>query len=106
MAQEVGVNRYERITDPELDAAEATWAITAPYWEVVRVTWSEIFREQDRFRLKPEHDGRKLFELHFAHAAEIEQMGKYDASKWDKQARDTVLQFLDISEGPGEDADY
>jgi hypothetical protein len=97
-AQEIGVNRYERITDPDLSAAEETWKIVGPYWEAVRNTWTEIFKTYDRFQLKSEYSGMKLWEAHFSHAGEIEEAGTYDPTKWEPVIKETILNFLNLSD--------
>jgi len=94
VAQEVGVNRYERITDPDLSAGEDSWTKTAAYWEAVRDTWRAVFKENDVFQIKPEVDEQKLWEIHFGHATDIEQSTNYDADKWSREARETIHRFL------------
>ncbi|MGK0240231.1 MAG: hypothetical protein ACI92G_003716 [Candidatus Pelagisphaera sp.] len=94
VAQEIGVNRYERITEPDLDAAEETWVKTAAYWETVRDAWRSVFATHDIFQLKGEIDEQKLWQIHFAHASEIEESPAYDSDKWTKEAEETIHQFL------------
>lgn len=98
IAQEVGVNRYERISDPDLSEAEASWGIVGPYWKTVRETWNEIFQKYDRFQIKDENNGKKLWEVHFAHANAIEQAGSYDAAKWDPVIKEAIYSYLNLSE--------
>ena len=97
VAQELGVNRYERITSPDLSAADETWIKTSPYWKAVRDTWKTVFEEHDRFQLKSDYEDTKLYEFHFSHAAEIEQLDSYDAEKWSKEAQGTIAQFLNYT---------
>ncbi len=98
VAQEVGVNRYERITSPDLSAAEDTWQKTGHYWSAVRDTWKEIFAAHDRFQIKASYEDSQLWEIHFTHAGEIEQVESYDADKWSNAARDTIFNFLNIGD--------
>lgn len=98
VAQEVGVNRYERISDPDLSEAERIWNKVGPYWASVRNTWRAIFEEHDRFQLKSDYEGSQLWELHFGHAGEIEQSESFDAARWTEEAKNTIYQFLNTGE--------
>jgi hypothetical protein len=92
---ETGINRYERITEPELAAgANDYWAKTGKYWREVREAWSEVFREQDRFQLKPADDKKKLYQVHFGYAGELEGGAEYDAEAAREHARKTIARFL------------
>tara|TARA_B100001123_G_C15310084_1_gene1024052 strand:- start:830 stop:2119 length:1290 start_codon:yes stop_codon:yes gene_type:complete len=98
VAQEIGVNRYERIIKPDLSAAEDTWSKTSAYWKAVRNTWQEILQNQDQFQLKSKFEDKKLWEYHFSHADEIEQSNDYDADKWSREARETIFNFLNTGD--------
>ena len=50
VAQEIGFTRYERITDPDLSAAEESWQKVGPYWAAVRATWKTSLRLTTVFR--------------------------------------------------------
>lgn len=106
VAQEVGVNRYERITNPDLSAAEETWQKTSPYWSTVRDTWKKIFATHDRFQIKASHEDSKLWQIHFSHAGEIEQSKNYDAAKWSKKVKETIYKFLNTGETIESEATY
>ena len=93
IAAETGINRYERISEPELQtAASEYWTKTGTYWKAVRDTWQEILKEKDSFGLKRRHEGTLLFMYHFGYAAEITDETSEDAQK--KHARDTIMDFL------------
>jgi hypothetical protein len=92
---EIGVNRYEEITAPELAPAwKASWEKSAPYWAAVRAAWAEVIGENKSFSLHDEADGEKLFELHFARAAAIEEADKPDAAADAAHAMETVRRFV------------
>ncbi|MDA8991886.1 hypothetical protein N9F61_00430 [Akkermansiaceae bacterium] len=93
VGQELGVNRYERISSPSLAAASETWGKTAPYWAEVRAMWAEIYDKDERFSLKAKVDDKKLYQHHFGYAAEVEEKG-YDPEAGRKHARETILKFL------------
>lgn len=94
LAQEIGINRYERITQPDLSAANGYWAKTSDYWQAVRDTWKTIYAQHDSFQLKATHAEKKLFEYHFAHAGEIEASSSYDPQQGKEWAQETIFNFL------------
>lgn len=100
IAQEVGLNRYERIDKPDLSAAETSWTKTEPYWRAVRLAWNAVLAKHDRFQLKSEYQDMELYQLHFSHAGEIEQLDNYDAEEWGRRAKDTIELFLIIPSDP------
>lgn len=95
LACELGINRYERINEPTVqDPGDAYWAKTGDYWKEVRDAWEEVLQSRDRFQLKKQVDGKKLYEPHFGYAAEIEATGEYDTEKGRNHARETIESFL------------
>jgi hypothetical protein len=52
VAQEIGINRYERIVEPILVAADEYWGKTGAYWADVRQVWRDVMKERDRFQLR------------------------------------------------------
>ena len=94
IAQEVGLNRYERISEPDLSAAESSWTKTEPYWRTVRKAWGAIMAEHDQFQIMSDYQDKKLYQLHFSHAAEIEESETYDEKMWGQKAKDTIALFL------------
>lgn len=92
---ELGVDRYEEITSPELKAAwQPSWEKTAAYWAAVRGAWDEVIATRKRFSLRDEVDGKKLFQEHFERAAQIETAEKPDPAADAEHARETVRKFL------------
>lgn len=92
---ELGVDRYEAITEPELAAGfAASWAKTAPYWAQVRKVWADLIASRDRFTLVPENQGEKLWQQHFAKAAELEAAENPDHSGNAEHAQATIEAFL------------
>lgn len=95
LATETGINRYERITAPDLKSgSDDYWTKTGDYWKEVRATWSNVYKKQDRFALKPKAEDKKLYQHHFGYAAQIEKDGKYNAKQGRKHARSTIKKFL------------
>jgi len=103
LGREIGVNRYERITEPSLAAAGESWEKVAPYWAEVRTMWKEVYEKNDRFTILAKVDDKKLYQHHFAYAAKIQKEG-YDAGKGKAHARETISKF--IAKGKGGDSKY
>lgn len=93
---EIGVNRYEEITAPDLAGPfNDYWAKTGDYWKDVRLTWDGIFKEKDTFTLKEEDNDEKLFSVHFGYAGELEKAEKpVDPTANLKHAQETIQRFL------------
>ncbi len=103
IAQELGVNRYERIKSPSLKQAEVTWDKTGKYWEEVRTAWEAVYAANTKFSLKPKVDGKKLYQYHFEYAAKLEKEdGKLDLIKAKAHARETIDKFLIPANSKGE----
>lgn len=91
LGQELGVNRYEEITAPDLATAfDNYWAKTGGYWRSVRETWQEILH-REAFSLKDTYDGKQLFMIHFEHADSITTP---DPAADLKHARETIKTFV------------
>ena len=77
IAQEIGLNRYQRIIDQPLEeAAQKYWQDSGPYWLAVRSAWQVILNTQNTVQLKRKVDGRFLFEKHFSDADAFAQTTK------------------------------
>ncbi len=94
LAQELGLDRYERITAPSLAQADADWARTGAYWAAVRKAWAEVRAQHERFSLRSEVDKSKLFEVHFAYTEKLEDGAPYDPADGERHARETIAKFL------------
>jgi hypothetical protein len=96
LAEELGLDRYERITAPSLTAADTTFQKTEPYWSLVRKIWADTLARHDRFILRTEAYGKKLFEEHFAYAEKLAEGEPYNAANAEQHARTTIESFLEI----------
>ena len=95
MTCELGINRYERISAPDLKTpADEYWAATGPYWHEVRLMWHETFRRYEVFQLKASYEDMKLYEHHFRYAGKIMETGDYRPQKGRRHARTTISNFL------------
>ena len=100
LAQEIGLDRYERIAAPSLAAADEYWVKTGAYWTSVRRAWADAYARNDRINLRPECDGMKLFEIHFAYAKKLEDGALYDPADATRHASATIDKFLRKAEHP------
>ncbi|MDA0768206.1 MAG: hypothetical protein O3A92_15465 [Verrucomicrobia bacterium] len=95
LAAETGINRYERITAPDLKTgADDYWNKTGPYWQEVRSAWADIYKKQNRFHLQASYKDQKLYQHHFAYAAKLEEQDNYNPKAGRKHARSTIKKFL------------
>ncbi|QJE97350.1 DUF6607 family protein [Luteolibacter luteus] len=96
VGQELGVDRYEEITAPDLATGfNQYWAKTSGYWKDVRETWAKILKEKESFTLKDTYDEKQLFEIHFEYAAGLEEAEKPDPAADLKHAQETIGHFLE-----------
>lgn len=91
---EIGIDRYERITSPDLSKADEYWERTAPYWAIVRQVWKDVYAESDRFSLKRKIEGRSQFEHHFEYAGKLNEGEPWDADAGTAFARKTIENYL------------
>ncbi len=94
---ELGVDRYEEITSPDLATPFAKyWEKTNDYWKDVRETWATVYKDNAKFVLKDEdEEGSKLYSVHFEYAGELEKSDKQDAAANLKHAQETIAKFLE-----------
>lgn len=99
LAKEIGINRYELLAQPELQApAMAYWEATGDYWQAVRDEWRRLFAENAILGVKDSYGDKPLFSYHFEYAAKLEQGLEADADVQGAQARKTIANFLRVVE--------
>ncbi|HRQ90003.1 MAG TPA: hypothetical protein PLA50_14485, partial [Bacteroidia bacterium] len=82
VAQEYGLDRYERISAPELTLAADYWEKTGPFWAIVRKIWTETLAKHGRLKLKGKVEGESLYESLFEFAEDIADGSKaFDAAE-------------------------
>lgn len=98
LGAELGVDRYEEISTPDLATAFDTyWAKTRDYWKDVRTTWKDTLTQHPTLTLRDEDDdGEKLYSQHFQYAAELTKSDSQDPEKNLKHAQETISKFLEI----------
>ncbi|MDE0769652.1 MAG: hypothetical protein OSB19_14840 [Opitutaceae bacterium] len=91
---EVGIDRYELIESPSLEAASEYWEKTSPYWAEVRSAWESVFASNERFTLHKKVEGKNQFEHHFEYAGKIDEGEPFNQAGASGFARDIVQQYL------------
>jgi hypothetical protein len=94
LAQELGIDRYERLTAPNLDAAQTYWSKAAPYWSVVRKVWREELAKRPRFVLKDEFEGKISYQFHNDYVKRLEGGAAFDSAEAEKYVRRVIAGFL------------
>ena len=94
LAEEIGIDRYERITAPSLAAADAYWKTAAPYWAIVRRVWAEETAGHERFTLRDEVDGKISYTYHNDYLKKIAAGQPFDAIAVETFVRTTIRNFI------------
>lgn len=87
LAKELGINRYQKITDFDFSAGDAYWQKTGEFWRAVRDEWTAISRKKKSFRLHDEINGEQLFMPLFEYAESL-------TDQTPEQMRDFVRQTI------------
>lgn len=96
LAAEIGLDRYERITAPELTASRDYWEKTEPYWAIVRRVWDETIAASERFQLKDKVEGEPLYDRLFAPADAIaEGTETFDPAAAEAEVREAIAAFVE-----------
>ncbi|MEQ8662284.1 MAG: hypothetical protein RLW62_15825 [Gammaproteobacteria bacterium] len=94
LAEERGLNRYERIVDQDFSAGHAWWDATAPLWADVRATWARQLAGRESFALAGSVAGRRLFEHLFARAATYAEGAPYDGAEARAWLAELIARYL------------
>lgn len=68
LAKEIGLNRYDRITDYDFSGGDEYWANTKDYWKAVRTVWAEIYDSNKEFVFIPRLEDKSLISKQFEFA--------------------------------------
>ncbi len=68
LAKEIGLNRYDRITEFDFSSGDEYWEKTKDYWNVVRTVWGEIYDENAAFIFKSKLENQSLIDKQFEFA--------------------------------------
>ncbi len=92
IAREIGVNRYERISEPDLQGpASEYWDATGTFWRIVREEWDATLNATDRFQLNEKVDGQKLYHHLFGRSRKLQESKDLEPD----EARAYVRQLLE-----------
>lgn len=94
LAEEIGIDRYERITSPSLAAADDYWKKTDAYWKVVRQVWAEELAKRDRFAIRDEFEGKISYQFHNEYVKKLEAGQPFDPIDAERHVRRTIAGFL------------
>lgn len=94
LSAEYGLNRYQRIERPSLEAASEYWQRTGRYWAEVRAVWAEILQSDEPIQLKKRVADKSLYQYHFEYADELQTGSLPNEADLRQQARTTLQQFL------------
>jgi hypothetical protein len=93
LAQETGIDRYERITAPSLAAADDYWKKTDGYWAIVRRVWAEELAKHDRFTIRDEFEGKLSYQHHNEYIKKLDAQ-PFDPVDAERHVRKTVTGFI------------
>ncbi|MDB4803978.1 hypothetical protein OAH76_03860 [Verrucomicrobia bacterium] len=87
LSQEFGINRYERITKPDVaSAAKEYWQDSGDYWDAVRGVWRDLMSERESISLHSKVDGKSQYVVHFQNAETAKDVIE--------TARQSVMSFI------------
>src|SRR5262249_51937600 len=105
LAEELGLNRYERLDDFDDAAARRYWERTQAFWNQVRVACADIAATHPASRLRAAPDQGRLFTPLFEYADRLADGEPYDAQTARAFARETVQGYL-VAGSPSRDGGY
>jgi hypothetical protein len=94
VAQEIGLNRYERLDGFDDSAARRYRERTDAFWSEVRDAWRELVARHPRFTLRAAPDQGQLFTPLFAYAERLYAGEPYDQVAARRFVRETVHGYL------------
>jgi hypothetical protein len=94
LAEEIGLNRYERVAGFDDTAGRRYQERTEPFWAEVRRAWTDVARRHARFTLRAAPDEGQLFVPLFAYAEKLDEGASYDAADARAVAAKTVEGYL------------
>jgi len=94
LAQEIGLNRYERLTGFDDSAGRRYQERTEAFWSEVRAAWADVAAEHERFTLRAAPDRGQLFVPLFEYAETLYGGAPLDPVAARDFARKTVRGYL------------
>jgi Family of unknown function (DUF6607) len=78
LAREVGVARYEHVTDFDFSAGDRYWQRSGEFWRDVRAAWDQVYAERDAFEYLESANGEEMFVPLFEYANQLDEGTPYD----------------------------
>jgi hypothetical protein len=94
LAQEIGIDRYERISAPSLSLADDYYKKNGAYWAIVRRVWTDEISKRERFSMRDEVDGKSSYQHHNDYLKKFESGASFDAADAERHVRTTLSAFL------------
>ncbi len=68
LAKEIGINRYDRISEFDFSGGDKYWQETGNYWKAVREVWADIYSGNSEFVFNPRLEDKSLISKQFEFA--------------------------------------
>ena len=65
LAEEKGVNNYNRVDESKCKAASEWWQENKDFWKQVRISWDEIYGLNKNLELEEKVEGKRLYDVLF-----------------------------------------
>ena len=65
LAEEKGINNYNRVDESKCSAAAEWWQENKDFWKQVRISWDEIYGLNKNLELKDKVEGKRLYDVLF-----------------------------------------
>jgi hypothetical protein len=94
LAEELGVERFERLRNFDDSAGRRYAERTEPFWREVRAAWDDVIAARRQLVLRAAPDQAQLFLPLFEHAERLYEGEPFDATTARRVARETVRSYL------------
>ena len=65
LAEEKGINNYDRVDESKCKAAAKWWQDNKDFWKQVRISWDEIYGLNKNLELEDKVEGKRLYDVLF-----------------------------------------
>ena len=66
IAEEKGVNFYKKLDDSKCQVAQEWWLENKNYWQSVRKSWEEVYKNNQDLKLAKKVEGKQLYDILFS----------------------------------------
>jgi len=96
LAKEIGLNRYDRITDFDFSSGDEYWERTKDYWNAVRKVWGKIYDKNSAFIFKPKLYNQSLIDKQFEFADNYD--GYLTEQELARHAEILIIPHIEVAE--------